>query len=61
MTEGEAVAFTVTLSGAVASDVALDWSTADDTATAGDDYTAVASGGTVTFVRAGSTEHKRSR
>ena len=47
--EGEAAEFTVTLSGAVASDVALDWSTTDGTATADDDYTAV-SGGTVTFV-----------
>ena len=51
--EGEAVEFTVTLSGAVGSDVALGWSTADGTATAGEDYTAVASG-TVT-VTAGTT------
>ena len=51
--EGEAVAFTVTLSGAVASYVALEWSTADGTATAGADYTAV-SGGTVNFVAGGS-------
>ena len=44
-TEGEAVEFTVTLSGAVGSDVELAWSTADGTATtAGDDYTAVTSG-----------------
>ena len=50
--EGEAVAFTVTLSGAVGSDVALDWSTADGTATAGADYAAV-SDGTVTFVAGG--------
>ena len=49
MPEGEAVEFTVTLSGAVGTDVALDWSTADGSATADDDYTAV-SGGTVTFV-----------
>ena len=51
--EGEAVEFTVTLSGAVGSDVALGWSTADGTATAGEDYTAIASG-TVT-VTAGTT------
>ena len=51
--EGEAVEFAVTLSGAVGSDVALGWSTADGTATAGEDYTAVASG-TVT-VTAGTT------
>ena len=50
--EGEAVAFTVTLSGAVGSDVALGWSTAGGTATAGEDYTAV-SDGTVTFVAGG--------
>ena len=44
-TEGEAVEFTVTLSGAVGTDVALGWSTADGSATtAGEDYTAVASG-----------------
>ena len=44
-TEGEAVEFTVTLSGAVGSDVTFGWSTTDGTATtAGDDYTAVASG-----------------
>ena len=42
--EGEAVEFTVTLSGAVGSDVELGWSTADGTATSGDDYTAVTSG-----------------
>ena len=53
VTEGEAFVFTVTLSGAVASDLAFDWSTADGTATAGDDYTAVPSG-TVTFVTGGS-------
>ena len=53
MAEGEAVEFAVTLSGAVGSDVALGWSTADGTATAGEDYTAVASG-TVT-VTAGTT------
>ena len=47
--EGEAVVFTVNLSGAVASNVAFEWSTTDGTATAGEDYTAV-SGGTVTFV-----------
>ena len=51
--EGEAAEFTVTLSGAVGTDVALDWSTAGDTATEGADYTAV-SGGTVTFVPGGS-------
>ena len=51
--EGTAAQFTVTLSGAVGSDVALGWSTADGTATAGEDYTAVASG-TVT-VTAGTT------
>ena len=53
--EGEAVEFTVTLSGAVASDVALAWSTADGTATtAGDDYTAVTSG-TLTIATGGTT------
>ena len=50
--EGEAVELTVTLSGAVASRVALEWSTADETATTGEDYTAV-SDGTVTFVASG--------
>ena len=47
--EGTAAQFTVTLSGAVGSDVALGWSTTGGTATAGADYTAV-TGGTVTFV-----------
>ena len=42
--EGDDVEFVVTLSMAAGSDVALDWSTADDTATAGDDYTAVTAG-----------------
>ena len=42
--EGDDVEFVVTLSMAAGSDVALDWSTADDTATSGDDYTAVTAG-----------------
>ena len=42
--EGDDVEFVVTLSMAAGSDVALDWSTAADTATAGDDYTAVTAG-----------------
>ena len=46
--EGSSATFTVSLSGAVASAVEVGWSTADDTATAGDDYTAVASQ-TLTF------------
>ena len=45
--EGEAATFTVTLSGQVSSAVEVDWSTADETATAGDDYTAAS--GTLTF------------
>ena len=48
--EGTAAQFTVTLSGAVANNVTLNWRTTDDgTATAGEDYTAVMDG-TVTFV-----------
>ena len=47
-TEGAELAFTVALTGAVAADVELGWSTTDDTAAAGDDYTAV-SGGTLTI------------
>ena len=43
-TEGAELAFTVALTGAVAADVELGWSTADDTAAAGDDYTAVSEG-----------------
>ena len=46
--EGSPAEFEVSLSGAVASAVEVGWSTADDTATAGDDYTAVASQ-TLTF------------
>ena len=46
--EGSPAEFEVALSGAVASAVEVGWSTADDTATAGDDYTAVASQ-TLTF------------
>ena len=46
--EGVAATFTVTLSGAVSSSLAVGWSTSDGTATAGLDYTAVSSG-TVTF------------
>ena len=42
--EGDDVEFVVTLSMAAGSDVALDWSTAADTATSGDDYTAVTAG-----------------
>ncbi len=42
--EGDDVTFTVTLSGAVAADVELDWATADDTALAGEDYTKVENG-----------------
>ena len=40
--EGSPAEFEVALSGTVASAVEVGWSTADDTATAGDDYTAVA-------------------
>ena len=47
-TEGAELAFTVALTGAVAADVELGWATADATAAAGDDYTAV-SEGTVTI------------
>ena len=42
--EGEEATFTVTLSGAVADAVELGWTTADDTATAGVDYTGVTAG-----------------
>ena len=51
--EGEAVAFTVSLSAVASADVVLSWSTADDTAIAGTDYTAQTSG-TVT-IAAGAT------
>ena len=51
-TEGESATFTVSLSGAVSSAVAVGWSTSDGTATAGDDYLAVSS--TVRFA-AGAT------
>ena len=55
-TEGvdQAIAFGVTLSRAAPEEVTVDWSTADGTARAGDDY--VASSGTLTFA-AGETEH----
>ena len=46
--EGSPATFTVALSGAASSPVEVGWSTADGTATAGDDYTAVASQ-TLTF------------
>ena len=46
--EGDAVEFTVTQSGAAASDTVLGWSTAGGTATAGTDFTAV-TGGTLTI------------
>ena len=42
VTEGAAAQFEVSLSGTVSTPVALTWSTADGTAAAGDDYTAVA-------------------
>ena len=51
-TEGAELAFTVALTGTVAAEVALGWSTADATAAAGDDYTAV-SGGTLTIAGGG--------
>ena len=47
VTEGMAATVTVSLSGAVASPVTLDWSTSDGTAAAGSDYTS--GSGTVTF------------
>ena len=55
-TEGvdETVTFAVTLSRAAPEEVTVDWSTADATARAGEDY--VASSGTLTFA-AGETEH----
>ena len=43
-TEGDAMTFTVTLTGSVASKVAVDWATGDVAATAGTDYTAVSAG-----------------
>ena len=43
VSEGTDATFTVTLSGAVASDVTVNWATSDDTAVAASDYTAVAS------------------
>ncbi len=51
--EGDAIAFTVTLTAARTSNVTLNWATSDGTATAPADYTAQA-GGTVT-VTAGQT------
>lgn len=42
--EGEALAFPVTLTGKVSSDVVLAWSTSAGTATSGDDFTAVTAG-----------------
>ena len=55
-TEGvdETIAFEVTLTAAASEPVIVDWSTADGTATAGQDY--VASSGTLTFT-AGQTKH----
>ena len=44
VSEGSASKFTVTLSGAVAKPVAVGWTTADGTAVAGSDYTAVTGG-----------------
>ena len=43
-TEGDDVEFTVTLSMAAGSDTVLGWTTSADTATSGDDYTAVTAG-----------------
>ena len=51
--EGDPVTFTVTLSGKVSTDVTVGYSTVNGTATAGEDYTAVASGTVV--VAAGQT------
>ena len=51
--EGATLAFTVTLSQASVSEVTVDWASADDTATAGVDYTAAS--GTLAFA-AGETE-----
>ncbi len=45
--EGEPAEFTVTMSGRVAREVTVDWATADDTATAPEDYAAAA--GSLTF------------
>ena len=50
----EIISFEVTLSAAASEPVTVDWSTADGTATAGEDY--VASSGTLTFA-AGETAH----
>ena len=52
--KGEPVVFTVTLSGAVSTDVTLGYATANGTATEGDDYTAAESGATV-VIAAGQT------
>ena len=52
--EGEPVMFTVTLSGAVSTDITLGYATANDTATGGTDYTAPEAGATV-VVAAGET------
>ena len=46
--EGSPAGFAVTLTGAISSEVTLEWATADGTARAGADYEAVA-GGTLTF------------
>ena len=46
--EGSPAEFAVTLTGAISSEVTLEWATADGTARAGNDYEAVA-GGTLTF------------
>ena len=53
--EGEAVEFTVSLSAEASSDVVLSWSTADETAMAGADYTATSSG-TVTIAAGETTD-----
>ena len=55
--EGEPSAFVVTVSGAVRSSVTVSWKTADGTAVAGTDYTAV-TGGTLAF---GSTRRQTIR
>ena len=55
-TEGEAVEFTVSLSEEASSDVVLNWSTADETAVAGADYTAQTNG-TVTIDAGDDHEH----
>ena len=52
--EGDALSFAVSLERAAVADVALNWSTADGTATAGDDYRAVTN--RVLTIPAGATE-----